>query len=61
MHMQLIMLQIFNNDLNENIRWKSKSSMHVENVFSVDLNCLGLSDTVLMYDRRLLKTLMPKQ
>jgi len=34
--------------------------MHVENFFRVDLNCFGLSDTVSMYDRKLLKPLMPK-
>jgi len=34
--------------------------MHVEKFFRVDLNCVELSDTDLMYDRRLLKILMPK-
>jgi hypothetical protein len=58
--MQLMMLQIFNYDMNENICQKSKRIMHVEYFFRVDLNCFGLSDTVLMYDGRLLKTLMHK-
>jgi len=53
-------LNILNNDLDENIHLKNTRSMIVANFFRVDLNCLGLVDTVLMHEGRLLKTLLSK-
>jgi hypothetical protein len=59
--MQLIVLQSFNCYMDEYIHLKSTRSMYVcSRYFRADLNYLGLVDTVLMYEGRLLEALLPK-